>query len=234
MKKELVIATLTSCIGSVALGGGAAEAPQVPEGLLACSNIQDTAERVRCYDAQVAAMKKAEKNSATRPSAASAPPAPGSAAAPVRPAPPAALPAAGAPATAAQSGEGTTSSGSVAPSVAPPAPPQPSIAPGPSGAARFGEEELPFAQTPKRHRNEETLSSSITAVTQAAPGIYYFSLANGQVWRADGSRIANSSVIPHLFGVGVPIRIERGALGSYHMSSPEAGTKNWMYVRRVR
>lgn len=232
MKKELVIAALSSCIGSVALAADPAGSPQVPEGLLACSNIQDTAERVRCYDAQVAAMKKARNGAATGAAASSAvpAPAPGPTAAPTRPAAVPALPAARAPAKAKEANDGSeaaTTGGSAAPDSARRGAAQPSTAPARS-AAQFGEEELPATQRPKPRREHDTLSSSITGVTKGPPGIYYFSLANGQVWRAEGSQIAV------LFRVGIPVRIERGALGSYHMSAPEAGTKNWMYVRRIR
>jgi hypothetical protein len=109
---------------------------------------------------------------------------------------------------------------------------QPATAPA-NSAAHFGEEELPIAQQPKRSAAERTLSSSIAGVSKGPAGIYYFSLANGQVWQADGSSLALDPVIPVVFRVGVPIRIEKGSLGSYHMWAPAVGAKNWMYVRRI-
>ena len=231
MKNALAIVALTS---GLSIAARAESPPAVPESLLACAKLQDSAERVRCYDAQVAAMQQAGKGAAAAapaPTAARAPapvpvpPNPASTAAPVNAATPAARTA-------------ETNAGSAAPrsaqSAPEPAPAASPSAPAGSAAAHFGEEQLPFAQSPKRRHDKETLSSSITGVTKGPPGIYYFSLANGQVWRGEGSEIANSSAIGFLFRAGVPVRIERGALGSYHMSAPDIGTKNWMYVRRVR
>ncbi len=65
-------------------------------------------------------------------------------------------------------------------------------------------------------------------MSKGGPGIYIFSLANGQVWREEGSEVA------FFVRAGDPVHIKRASLGSYHMWTPGLGEKNWMYVRRVR
>src|SRR6185312_6269075 len=96
MKNALAIVALTS---GLSIAARAESPPAVPEGLLACAKLQDSAERVRCYDAQVAAMQQAGKGAAAAapaPTAARAPapvpvpPNPASTAAPVNAATPAA------------------------------------------------------------------------------------------------------------------------------------------------
>lgn len=64
--------------------------------------------------------------------------------------------------------------------------------------------------------------------------MYYFSLANGQIWRADNAETSQGFPLALLFHTGAAICIERGALGSYHMWMPQAGAKNWTYVTRIR
>jgi hypothetical protein len=73
------------------------------------------------------------------------------------------------------------------------------------------------------------LLSSITAMHAVAPETYAISLANGQVWRQDGA-----SQLSMFFHVGDDVRIERGALGSYHMSTATTGSKNWLSVTRIQ
>jgi hypothetical protein len=72
------------------------------------------------------------------------------------------------------------------------------------------------------------LSSSITAMRTVAYETYLISLANGQVSHQQGSRI------PLFFHIGEDVRIEKGALGSYHMSTKAAGQKSWVRVTRVQ
>ena len=124
-----------------------------------------------------------------------------------------------------------------------PAPTAPAAAPGPaaaapaeaptasaSSAARFGEDTLPPAAHPKSQLEENTaLLSSITALRKSASGTFAISLANGQVWRQE-----ESSQVVQFFRVGDDVRIERAALGSYHMSTTRAGSKNWVRVTRVQ
>jgi hypothetical protein len=101
-------------------------------------------------------------------------------------------------------------------------------APEQSAVAKFGAETLPASARPARPGQEVTLVASITAVSKAGPKTYLISLSNGQVWRQDGSQTTG------FFKVGDDARIERGALGSYHMSTTATGAKNRVLVTRVR
>jgi hypothetical protein len=95
--------------------------------------------------------------------------------------------------------------------------------------ATFGEELLPLTSRSKAPaRAESALLSSITAVSQIGPKLFVISLANGQVWSQEGSQITT------FFHVGDDARIERGALGSYHLSTTAAGQKNWVLVTRIQ
>lgn len=98
-----------------------------------------------------------------------------------------------------------------------------------SSAAKFGEEQLPARSRPTMKPKEEALLSSITALRAVAPETYAISLANGQVWRQE-----QASQMMVFFHVGDDVRIERGALGSYHMSTAATGTKNWVPVTRIQ
>jgi hypothetical protein len=107
------------------------------------------------------------------------------------------------------------------------APIAPAIAPPSAAPAQFGEEQLPTksrAAPPK----EEALQSKIAAVNTVGQKMYLISLANGQVWRQEGSQL------PALFKVGSDVRIERGAFGSYHLSVAAFGDKNWVLVTRTQ
>lgn len=196
MKNALAIAALASFLVPAVR---AEDAPRVPDAFLACAKIQDATARVRCYDAQVAAMKKGPART-------------------VRAAPPA---------------ENAAPVTSVAPAAASPnsarsVPARASSAREDSPAAHFGEDDLPQSLRRNSNRGDDTLASSITGVSKDGPGIYVFSLANGQIWRGEGSRVA-------LFlRAGDPIRITRGTLGSYHMWAPRLSAKNWIYVKRIR
>jgi hypothetical protein len=205
MKNAVALLALASCFTALCR---AADPAPVPENLLACGKLQDPGERVRCYDTQIAAMK----SSAGSPSATNSTVAPTSAA----PATPAAAPApaAAAPATAAPRS---------APASAPPARERP------SAAGRFGEEFLPLSSRPAPSQEEIALLSNITAMTEVAPKTYMISLSNGQVWREE-----EISQVTAFFHIGDDVRIEKGTLGSYHMSTRSAGSKNWVRVTRVQ
>lgn len=96
-------------------------------------------------------------------------------------------------------------------------------------AAKFGEELLPPGSRPASHQREMALLASITAMQEVALKTYVFSLSNGQVWRQEeGSQVAT------FFHIGDDVRIERGLLGSYHMSTAAAGSKNWVLVTRIQ
>jgi hypothetical protein len=192
MKKALAVVALTSCVAAACR---AASPTPLPENLLACAKLQDPGVRVRCYDAQIAAIN---------------PPV----ATPSSPA--AAMPAAAMPAAAA--------------SAAPPkavasAPPRAPAAEQPP-AAQFGNEQLPRTSPAAAAHQDEALLASITAMRTVGQKTL-ISLSNGQVWRQEGSQLTGLS------RVGDGVRIERGALGSYHMSIVAYGAKNWVLVTRV-
>jgi len=97
-------------------------------------------------------------------------------------------------------------------------------------AAKFGEETLPSTTRPTTRPEEETiLLSSITAMRAVSNQKYAISLANGQIWRQE-----EASPVSMFFRVGDSVRIRKGALGSYHMSTDTTGTKNWVRVTRVQ
>jgi hypothetical protein len=96
--------------------------------------------------------------------------------------------------------------------------------------ARFGQETLPPTARPKPSPQEEAaLLSSITALRQVARATYAISLANGQVWRQE-----EASDISLFFRVGDSVRIEKGGLGSYRLSTGATGAKNWVRVSRIQ
>ncbi len=102
------------------------------------------------------------------------------------------------------------------------------VTPNPPLQAQFGQELLPRNTRPAQSENERALLSSITALQQVRPKTYYISLSNGQVWRQEGMQIMA------FFHVGDDVRIEKGALGSYHMSTARIGAKNWVDVTRIQ
>jgi hypothetical protein len=215
MKNALVLVAVASCIA--ASRGQAASPPPVPDALVACSKLQDVNERVRCYDAQVAKM--------SRPAPAAAPAAttaPTQAAAPAvtQSSTPAATQA---PAPVVRSAPSSNSSAGTNEVPAPRA----RVATDQTSPQNFGEELLPQHLRSQQALKEPALDSSITAVQKVGFDSYVFSLANGQVWRQDGNHIT-------FFRVGYPVRIQRHNLGSYHMSSPAIGSKNWVYVTRIQ
>jgi len=96
--------------------------------------------------------------------------------------------------------------------------------------ARFGQETLPPTARPKPSPQEEAaLLSSITALRQVARATYAISLANGQIWRQE-----EASDISLFFHVGDSVRIEKGSLGSYRLSTDKTGAKNWVRVSRLQ
>jgi hypothetical protein len=73
-----------------------------------------------------------------------------------------------------------------------------------------------------------TLSSNITRLSLVGPDTYQIALANGQVWRQEGSRTTA------FFRVGDGVSIKKGMLGSYQMSTASTGAKNWVRVTRLQ
>jgi len=207
MKYALPMVALASCVVAACR---TASPPQLPADLLACGKLTDPDERVRCYDTRIAAMNR--RQAATPAAAATA--APAAAAAPASVSAPAAAPA---PLTAAGTARSSRSASSA-----------PSVAPSQSLTAQFGAEQLPLAARPAAPPREEVLHSTITAVNEVRPNLYVISLANGQVWLQSGAEIMR------LFRVGYRVSIERGFLGSYHMSADALGAKNRVLVNRIQ
>ena len=212
MKNAAAIAVLA--FGSTMVSH-AASPPPVPENLLACSKLADAGERTRCSDREIKALSAAAApapSTPPAPAAAAAAAAAGAPRAPTPAVPPAAKSAAvAAPAAAA-----------VAPAAAA-ATPASSTAPG-----HFGEELLPPTSRPAPSPKDQVLLSSITAMKEVRPKLFIISLANGQVWRQEGTQITM------FFRVGDDVRIEKHVLGAYHMSTKSTGEKNWVRVTRVQ
>ena len=82
---------------------------------------------------------------------------------------------------------------------------------------------------PARTKEEQSLTSRITALNAVGPNKYLISLENGQVWRQK-----ESDQVVAFFHVGDDVRIERGMLGSYHLWAVSTGEKNWIPVKRMR
>jgi len=158
-----------------------------------CRQLQDPAERLRCYDAQ-----DATTGSAPAGPAANATPRPATSGAP--------------PAAAAMA----------PPSVVPP----PSAVAPPS--AKFGEENLPIKLRPTPKPVDNVLVDSIRSVQQVRPKVFNITLANGQIWRQEGTQATI------FFRAGTDARIEKGPLGDYRMSTSGTGTKLWVRVTRIQ
>jgi len=210
MKNALVCAAVASCLATAGHAATPSSPAPVPEQLLACSKLQDESARVRCYDQQIAAMNAAAAKAAT-------------------PAPAAATASATAPAGASTPAPsaGTTAPARTAPAAA-------AASSGPSGPQagsaeqEFGKESLPRTAREKRPESEPTLVSTITDIHSPGLSIYLITLANGQVWRQEGSTLTS------FFRTGYDVKIEKAMLGSYQMSTPQTGEKNWVRVTRVR
>jgi hypothetical protein len=108
------------------------------------------------------------------------------------------------------------------------APASVATAPRPPSAAQFGEEFLPRKQRSTAAQDEYVLLSNITGVREVGPKIFIISLANGQVWRQEGSQITV------FFHAGDHARLEKGVLGDYRMSTAATGVKNWVRVTRIQ
>ena len=216
MKNALVYAAVAA---SLTAANAATPSPApVPEQLLACSKLQDESARVRCYDEQIAAMNAA---AAAAPKAA----APAPAASANTPATSPGRSAAGAPAAAVGA---TASAGAAAPAAAAAASSGPEAPHAGTAQQDFGKESLPVTKREKRPEGETTLVSTITDI-HSMGSVYLISLANGQVWRQEGS-----SSITSFFRSGYDVKIEKAMLGSYQMSTSQTGEKNWVRVTRVR
>jgi hypothetical protein len=205
---SLLGAVFAACL----LAYSPAFAQAVPPTLIACSTQTDSAERLACYDREIARLRQLPAASSgarpfsampTAPAAVTATPSPNSAAPAVRSAPPVAI--------------------------APPpnsyAPPDPN---NPVDIDRFG-----LTPDMQHQRQEEgrapkelaQITAHVTSVRYLPRGEIVVGLDNNQTWQqaeADGDVSMN---------VGDPVTIKAGALGAYYMK-PRAGRV--VRVRRLR
>ena len=70
--------------------------------------------------------------------------------------------------------------------------------------------------------------SSITSIQQVQPKVFIIALANGQVWRQEGTQITV------FIRPGDEARIEKGFMGSYRLTTSSIGTRNWVRVTRIQ
>jgi len=218
-KNTVALLALASCI--TAACRTTSSPPPLPASLLACGKIPDAMARVQCYDTQIAAI--------TSPGSATAV----LAAAPARGAPPA--PAASAPAMLPAPAPPPAHAAPPVVAAVTPAPPSPAAtsgatAPEPSAEAKFGQETMPQRSRPARTPKESLLVSKITDVLEVRHELFIITLENGQVWRQEGE----GAQITRFFHAGDDVRIEKGLLGAYHMSTAATGGKNWVAVTRIR
>jgi hypothetical protein len=191
--------------GAIALTGTAiAQTP--PPAFAACARLSNPNERLGCYDRAMAAMGMivASPAPANPETAPQQAPPPDRAVASVAAPPPPALP--------------------LPAAVPPPAP----VAAAASPEAKFGEEDVKPADRPKESKAERVLLSKITSIKQVRPKLFVIVLANGQIWMQDGTLITS------FFRAGYDVRIERGLLGDYRMSTAQTGEKNMVRVTRIQ
>jgi hypothetical protein len=149
---------LALATGSVALWG-IASAQTPPPAFVPCTRMSDPAERLGCYDRQMAAM--------------------GAVVATSPPASPGTPPKAPIPAQAVASITAPPPPAAVPPVAAPPA----------TSEARFGAEDIRQTERPKHSKEEKVLLSTITSIRQVRPKLFMIVLANGQIWMQDGTQI---------------------------------------------
>jgi len=193
----------------------AAEAPQPAVAkVIDCSKVQDSLQRLTCYDREAAALSKGV---APAPAAAAAP-----AAAPSAPGAKAKSPGMFAKA---KSAVGSVFGGSVA---APEAAATPAKAAAGAPAA-FGAEQI--AKKPsevKKELQSQELKAIVETLRETVPDTWLFTLDNGQVWRQDEVRVG---FMPE---EGDEVTIRKGSLGSYRLSLDKDGTKSWVRATRVQ
>jgi hypothetical protein len=115
----------------------------------------------------------------------------------------------------------------VAPSPPTAGPSQPKVVPAPT-PPEFGEESVRKKGSQPERLATNLLRATITRVRQPLRGYYLVNLDNGQIWRQKDAK-ANFTL-----RVGDAISIRKETLGSYHLWADRDGSKNWVYVTRVR
>jgi hypothetical protein len=191
--------------------GGAIAADESLESARRCAQLQDSLQRLVCYDRVFPPGQVA--------------PAPATAPAIVAAAPPVAIPA---PVVIAPP---VVSSAPVA-APAPVVTPTPVAPPVPAAAAetgKFGAETL--RRTDEDRKAEEpprSITAQVTSVRETRPEVYRMTLENGQVWDQMDMDVT--------FSVkdGDTVQIERGRMGGYRLSRTSRGGSGWVRVTRLR
>jgi hypothetical protein len=88
---------------------------------------------------------------------------------------------------------------------------------------RFGKEMLPESMA-SRTQEMRRITAEIVGITRAPRGEFVFELSNGQSWVQISPRRYD-------YRIGMPVTIERSALGSYTLATDQGGATR---VRRVR
>jgi hypothetical protein len=109
-----------------------------------------------------------------------------------------------------------------------PAPPSAVPPPAPSAEQRFGSEDLSLAARAKVEKPDNVLLSTITSIREVRPKLWIIVLGNGQIWMQQGTQITM------FFRAGYDVRIEKGLLGDYRMSSAQIGEKNMVKITRIQ
>jgi hypothetical protein len=107
-----------------------------------------------------------------------------------------------------------------------PAPPSAVLAPTPE--QKFGSEDLSPAARAKVEKPDKVLLSTITSIREVRPKLWIIVLGNGQIWMQEGTQITM------FFRAGYDVRIEKGLLGDYRMSSTRTGEKNMVKITRIQ
>jgi hypothetical protein len=109
-----------------------------------------------------------------------------------------------------------------------PAPPSAVPPPAPTPEQKFGSEDLSPAARAKVEKLDTVLLSSIASIRQVRAKLWIIVLGNGQIWMQEGTQITM------FFRAGYDVRIEKGLLGDYRMSSAQIGEKNLVKVTRIQ
>ena len=208
-------------LAATGLSATAADAPQqAVSKVIDCSKVQDSLQRLTCFDREAAALSKAvaPAQAVAAPVAAAAAVAVPAAAAVAKPKSPGML-------ARAKSAVGSVFSGSAdAPDVV--AAPAKTAAGAP---AAFGAEQITKKPSEvKKEQQSQELKAIIDSLRQTVPDTWLFTLDNGQVWRQDEAR---DGFLPE---EGDEVTVRKGSMGSYRLSLDKDGSKNWVRATRVR
>jgi len=214
-------------LAATCLSATAAEAPsQAVNKVIDCSKMQDSLQRLTCYDREAAALSK---------SVTAAPAAAAAAATPqLSPSPSSRAGAAAEPVAKAKSpgllaraksavGSVFSSSATEAPELA--AAPVKAAA---SAPAAFGAEQIVQKPSELKKGQSLELKATIATLRETMPETWLFTLDNGQVWRQDEVRVGFQPE------QGEEVTLRKGALGSYRLNLDRDGSKAWVRVTRMR